>query len=84
MRDAEEIKSHPFFRDVDWTALAEKRVPPPFKPPVLGPDDCHNFMKDFLAETPSDSSRNGPSSDRINDIVYEDFTYERKQSAAKK
>ncbi|MCO5597937.1 hypothetical protein L7F22_052023 [Adiantum nelumboides] len=30
--DAEEIKAHPFFRDVNWDDMFHKRVPPPFLP----------------------------------------------------
>lgn len=32
--DADEIKSHPFFRSIDWTALVECRIEPPWKPPL--------------------------------------------------
>lgn len=28
----EEIKSHPWFADINWSKLAKKEVPPPFKP----------------------------------------------------
>ena len=27
-----EIQEHPFFKDIDWQALEERRVTPPFKP----------------------------------------------------
>jgi hypothetical protein len=25
---------HPFFKEVDWEAVLQKRVPPPFKPQI--------------------------------------------------
>eukprot|EP00884_Botryococcus_braunii_P004451 jgi/Botrbrau1/14006/Bobra.150_1s0016.1 len=31
-----DIKTHPFFKPIDWTALAERKVEPPFKPNVEG------------------------------------------------
>jgi len=30
--DAAEIRSHPFFKDIDWVKLYNKELPPPFKP----------------------------------------------------
>ena len=30
-KDAEEIKSHPFFKDVDWGKIKRKEIKPPFK-----------------------------------------------------
>ena len=31
----ENIKHHPFFRDVKWRELEERRVKPPFKPKIV-------------------------------------------------
>jgi len=30
--DAQEVKSHPYFKEVDWQAMLEKRVPVPYVP----------------------------------------------------
>lgn len=30
-----QIRSHPFFKDLDWTALEMRRVDPPFRPKVV-------------------------------------------------
>lgn len=30
-----QIRSHPFFKDLDWTALEQRRVEPPFRPKVV-------------------------------------------------
>jgi serine/threonine protein kinase len=50
--DAEEVKRHPFFREVDWRALLEKSVPPPFIPSLQNPKDVSNFDEEFTREKP--------------------------------
>lgn len=45
--DAQELKDHPFFADVDWTVLAKKNVVPPFKPQLKGELDVSNFDPEF-------------------------------------
>lgn len=36
-----QIRSHPFFKDLDWAALELRRVDPPFRPKVV----CFHFVK---------------------------------------
>ena len=58
--DAEELKQHPFFSDVDWIALAKKQVVPPFKPKLKSVLDTSNFDPEFtnaLANSSSLSAR---------------------------
>lgn len=31
----EAIKVHPFFREIDWVLLEQRRVKPPFKPRIV-------------------------------------------------
>lgn len=33
--DAEAIKRHPFFRDVNFDDVHHKRIPPPYKPTIV-------------------------------------------------
>jgi serine/threonine protein kinase len=40
---ADEIKSHVWFRNINWIALFRKQVTPPFVPRISGPLDLHNF-----------------------------------------
>ena len=46
-KDAEELMEHPFFSDIDWTALSKKMVSPPFKPKLKGELDTSNFDPEF-------------------------------------
>lgn len=46
-RDAEELKEHPFFADIDWPALLRKKIAPPFKPVLSGEEDVSNFDEEF-------------------------------------
>lgn len=42
---AEEVKSHPFFKDVDWQAVYDKKITPPFIPSLGDDQDVSNFHK---------------------------------------
>jgi len=42
--------SHPFFKDINWEDLRNKRTPAPFKPYVSGPEDTRNIDKLFTNE----------------------------------
>ncbi|XP_068093563.1 serine/threonine-protein kinase Sgk3 [Hyperolius riggenbachi] len=53
--DFEEIKNHPFFTNINWTDLVEKRIPPPYDPQVDGPDDISNFDTEFTNAMVPDS-----------------------------
>ena len=46
----EEIKKHPFFKDMDFKALEEKKIEPPFKPVLEGSFDVRNFDEEFTSE----------------------------------
>ncbi|EPQ54936.1 hypothetical protein GLOTRDRAFT_130101 [Gloeophyllum trabeum ATCC 11539] len=51
--DAEEIKRHPFFKDVNWDDVLHKRIPPPYFPTVSGSADTSNFDEEFTREEPT-------------------------------
>lgn len=46
-RDAEELREHPFFADIDWEALVNKKIAPPFKPVLANESDVTNFDEEF-------------------------------------
>jgi len=50
--DAEEVKTHPYFRNVNFDDIYHKRVPPPFLPQLQHSTDTSNFDQEFTRETP--------------------------------
>ncbi|KAK9897871.1 kinase-like protein [Cystobasidium minutum MCA 4210] len=59
-RDAAELKEHPFFKVIDWEALAARQVTVPFKPYVDSDECVRNFDAEFtdadiLREAPVDT-----------------------------
>ncbi|KAG8730815.1 hypothetical protein FRC11_005744 [Ceratobasidium sp. 423] len=48
-RDAEELKEHPLFKSIDWVALAQRQVPPPFKPSVESDGSTACFDPEFIS-----------------------------------
>uniref|UniRef100_A0A8C5E8I0 protein kinase C n=1 Tax=Gouania willdenowi TaxID=441366 RepID=A0A8C5E8I0_GOUWI len=51
-KDAEEVKKHLFFRNLDWNGLLAKKVKPPFVPTIHGSNDVSNFDDEFTSEAP--------------------------------
>ncbi|KUJ08024.1 kinase-like protein [Mollisia scopiformis] len=56
--DAEELKRHPFFADIDWEALTKKLITPPFKPKLKSEIDVSNFDPEFTNALNGASSLN--------------------------
>lgn len=78
--DAKELMSHPFFKDIDWDALAAKKLPPPFKPQVASETDTSNFDPEFTQASTSAVHRtlmNGESTPLSPGIQakFQGFTY---------
>mmetsp|Transcript_1390 Transcript_1390/g.1263 ORF Transcript_1390/g.1263 Transcript_1390/m.1263 type:complete len:111 (+) Transcript_1390:1365-1697(+) len=47
---ADSIKSHPWFKDIDWKKLQDKKINPPFKPKLSNDYDVGNFDDEFTSE----------------------------------
>ncbi|KAK5991529.1 Serine/threonine-protein kinase gad8 [Cladobotryum mycophilum] len=47
-----EIKAHPFFHDIDWRKLLQRKYEPTFKPSVADALDTANFDPEFTSEAP--------------------------------
>ncbi|CAB0035910.1 unnamed protein product, partial [Trichogramma brassicae] len=57
-RGEEDVRSHAFFRRIDWDRIESREVQPPFKPKIKHRRDVSNFDKQFTSEktdlTPTD------------------------------
>lgn len=53
---SDEIKSHPFFKNINWTQLANKEIPAPFKPCVNHAADTSNFSNEYTQMDINDSN----------------------------
>ncbi|XP_065087827.1 ribosomal protein S6 kinase alpha-5-like [Ochlerotatus camptorhynchus] len=64
--DASELKSHGFFKSINWRQLAEKKISAPFKPVIEDELDTNNFSDEFTRQTPVDSPASAPpNSERL-------------------
>lgn len=76
VRDAAELKEHPFFKTIDWKALALKQVTPPFKPVVESDESTNNFDPEFTSAdirdvglTEMDLDEEDPSEDWVSQSI---------------
>ena len=72
--DAEKIKSHNFFKGVDWEKYKNKEFDAPFIPELNDEMDLRYFDKMFTDE-PIDSNRPTVYSRPREHTIYKDFTY---------
>lgn len=68
------VRNHPWFEDVNWTALYEKKYEAPFVPKISDDNDLNNFDKEFT-EMPINSMSMGESQAK-NFKNYDGFTYD--------
>ncbi|XP_056152711.1 protein kinase C epsilon type [Lampris incognitus] len=71
----EAIKTHPFFREIDWVLLEQRRVKPPFKPRIKTKRDVNNFDQDFTKEDPVLTPTDEAIVRQINQEEFKDFSY---------
>lgn len=50
--DAQEVMSHPFFKNINWDDVLMKRIQPPFTPTLTSETDVSNFDSEFTKEKP--------------------------------
>lgn len=77
LADAASIKSHPYFKGVNWEKLIQKEVVPPFVPPVTSPEDISQVDPAFTSEKPSiyDPSDVGGKISSEAQKKFEDFNF---------
>ncbi|KAF3853776.1 hypothetical protein F7725_014464 [Dissostichus mawsoni] len=71
----EAIKTHAFFREIDWVLLEQRKVKPPFKPRIKTKRDVNNFDQDFTKEDPVLTPTDEAIIRQINQEEFKDFSY---------
>jgi len=79
--DAEEVKQHPFFPGMDWHAISQRQVVPPFKPAVAQKEDVRYFDKEFV-EMPVVNSEAGDAGSLRDVNHFDGFTYQAQDALA--
>ncbi|KAB7495040.1 Calcium-independent protein kinase C [Armadillidium nasatum] len=69
------ICSHKFFKDIDWKALEERKVKPPFAPKIKGKRDAVNFDAEFTKEEPVLTPINSEVVKAINQEEFANFSF---------
>jgi len=75
LTDPEQIKSHPWFKPIDWDALLSKEVTPPYIPPVEGSEDTSQVDPTFTSEEPTLSLCPDSDISSSDQQQFEGFTY---------
>ena len=73
--DPEVMKKHPFFKNMDFELVLQKKIKPPFIPNVLNKEDTSMISQEFLEET--DEAVAEEQNDVPNDegVKFDGFTY---------
>ena len=80
-KNAEDIKNHVFFNDIDWVKLENKEITPPYKPKIRFPGDVGNFDTMFTEMSLNSTKRNPEVLENATNTIknskntYVDFTY---------
>ncbi|KAG0196573.1 Serine/threonine kinase [Mortierella sp. GBA30] len=72
--DADEIKAHAYFRNVNFDDVYHKRIRPPFLPKISSATDVSNFDSEFTSEAPGET----PTDYRLNNVeqdLFKGFSY---------
>ncbi|KAI5636612.1 protein kinase domain-containing protein [Phthorimaea operculella] len=70
-----DIVNHPFFKSIEWEALEQKQVLPPFKPRLEGERDLANFPPEFTDEPVHLTPDNDTVIADIDQSEFEGFEY---------
>ena len=83
--DASDIMSHPFFRDINWQDLRDRKIDPPYKPYVTSEIDTRNIDKIFTSENPKETLETGLVTGSQKDKTqFKGFTYDADNLTKKK
>ncbi|XP_050411933.1 protein kinase C iota type isoform X1 [Patella vulgata] len=70
-----DIKSHPFYRSINWELLSQKQIPPPYKPTIRNDRDLEHFDPAFTNEPVQLTPDDPKVIDKIDQSEFEGFEY---------
>lgn len=70
-----DIRHHGFFNSVDWKAMEQRQVVPPFKPTITSASDCSNFDKEFINEKPRLSCADRTLINSVDQTMFSNFSF---------
>jgi len=71
-----EVKAHPFFKDINWEKMYRKEFTPEFVPKVANSVDARNFDAEFTQEMPKDSPVAAPILAQDLSNQFQGFTFD--------
>ena len=71
-----DIKSHPFFAEIDWDNLLAKKIKPPFVPKLKNITDVKYIDKEFTSLPVKDSDNSANESLNPEEDPYGGFSYD--------
>lgn len=73
--DGDDIKTHPWFKPIDWAKLQRREILPSFKPAVKSETDTSNFDEEFTTSAIESVVPEGALSKPGKGDEFEGFTY---------
>jgi serum/glucocorticoid-regulated kinase 2 len=73
--DAQPIKEHPWYSQVDWDILMEKKIIPPFKPKLDSEEDTKYIDNEFTEMAPFDSAADNTVLES-GSLTWKDFSFD--------
>jgi serine/threonine protein kinase len=73
-----DFQMHPFLIDIDWQAIYNKNIKPPFVPKISSDYDTKYIDPEFTNINPRDSLIPEENNENGNDLAYQDFSYDEK------
>ena len=79
-KSVDEIKNHPFFKNVDFDKVLNKEYEPPFKPDLNSDTDLKYFDKCFTDMTMSvENKDNENNNDYSNELKFDGFSFQHEE-----
>mmetsp|Transcript_32937 Transcript_32937/g.53283 ORF Transcript_32937/g.53283 Transcript_32937/m.53283 type:complete len:531 (+) Transcript_32937:127-1719(+) len=83
LKDVEDIKTHEFYKDMDWEKLYAKEYTPSFKPKISNDTTTENFDREFTDEKVQDTPAQQGMLPTNDGGAFDGFTFDPKKNMLK-